>query len=117
MSKYKQTEVAGESYVRAMNTNIDHRLDQVPIVTFQEEKIVTLGNDVIHQYQGNLRVTVDNFDAEFPLVNPATGEDTGVMATAADVYAMLHSYYMFKATQRDTPQVAEEVVAEEVGGQ
>jgi hypothetical protein len=108
MTKYKQTEVLGESYVRAFNINIDHELGKHPSVKFQEEVVVAFDDTAVRQFKGELKVALVDFNEEFPVLNPTTGEEIGNVARVQDAYVLLHSYYIHKAKQRDGNSVHNE---------
>ena len=102
---YKQTDLAGTSWVRCRTVTINNPLsDAVPIAYFQEEKVVSVGGV-------NLKVDVGScakaFDpaATIALLDPATGEPTGETATHAELYSILFSLYMQTALERDASLV------------
>jgi hypothetical protein len=101
MTKYKQTEVLGESYVRSFNINIDHQLGKYPSVIFQEETVVEFNDTTVKQFKGELKVPLVDFNEEFPILDPVTDKYTDKKATVQDAYILLHSYYIYKAKQRD----------------
>lgn len=105
---YQESTVAGTSWVRANRIQIDNPLNSSAMVNFTEEKVVVLETgDVFKQYVGEIqeRVSQENMSTEFPLINPETGEDTGMKISYAGVYASLHSLYMHLATKRDAPNI------------
>ena len=113
MSDYQQTTVTGDSWVRARSVTINNPVIGTKMIAFQEEKALVAGEgDVLTRQLGGISetLTAENINTEFPVLNPETGEQVGT-ATYAQVYAMLHSTYIFLAKRRDdamaTPPVVE----------
>lgn len=103
MSNYQQTSVTGESWVRAHSVTISNPVIGTKMIAFQEEKALVAGEgDVLTRQLGGIAetLTAENINTEFPLLNPETGEQVGT-ATYAQVYAMLHSTYIYLAKRRD----------------
>lgn len=98
---YKQTTVVGTSYQRSHKGSFNNPIGGTPGIYFGEEKIINLGDEVIHQEAGGITKLMNNPLATFPLVNPETNEPTGTTASYLDVYVILHSLYIAAAKDRD----------------
>lgn len=106
MANYKETGLAGTSYVRANSVNIWNDENNKNI-TFQEEQVITLADgEVIRKPAGQVfsNFTAENASTAFPLLNPETGEPLvdGAQMTYEGVYAALYSLYLHLATERDS---------------
>ena len=101
MSNYKETSVAGTSWVRCSTVIIQNDLGETPTVVFAEQKIINLdGAQQVVQPMGSVRLGFDP-DATLPLVDPATNLPTGETVTHAQAYQILHSAYLQAAMARD----------------
>lgn len=103
MANYQETNVAGTSYVRCNKIDVDNK-DVYKAITFYEEQVVNLNDgDVIRRNIDKVgsQLTVDNAATTFPVLNPETGEDSGVTMTYQDVYVALYSLYLHMAKERD----------------
>lgn len=103
MANYKQTTVAGESWVRARCVVIANELGQTPVIDFREEKVTQLADgSVIKQHLDHLvkELPPESFETVFNVLDPVTGAVTGT-AKFQDVYILLHSLYYHFATERD----------------
>jgi len=107
MPDYKQTAINGTSWQRAWRVECENPLNGKREVIFHEEHVLNAGNRQVRTPVGGLRVqlTEDNALTSFQLLDPDTGEAVGT-ATYAQVYHMLHSFYMHSATQRDAQHLA-----------
>lgn len=107
--KYKQTEVSGETWVRASRIVIDNPLDQPKTISFVEDTCIQVPGKVMSEYNGVLQLQVDesNMQDAFPLINPFTGALAGTTITYGEVYAIIYSLYLNKAEERDQAMQAE----------
>lgn len=103
---YQQTEIAGDSWIRANRIIIENPYEGTPAATFMEERIINLPDNVITQSQGCIvePFLSENFEKTFPLLHPQTGESVG-LASYQDVYILLSSLYLSIAKQRDEKNV------------
>lgn len=114
MSKYKQTNMTGSSYVRANQITIYNQLDRSPSIVFTEEQILNIDQEEIHRAISNCQetLTVENALESFALLNSETGEPLGANATYADFATMLYSLYFYVAGKRDILESAQSNEAE-----
>ncbi|WP_330114932.1 hypothetical protein SA496_01300 [Pseudomonas sp. JS3066] len=107
MPDYKETDVAGTSWVRCgyLGINNPRPHSGEPSVTFVEEEVIALGGgrELINKL-GNLvePFTPENAAEAFDLVHPETGDVLGSM-TYQDLYVALASAYRHVALKRDAP--------------
>ncbi len=109
MPNYKESSVAGSSYVRAGSVFIDNGLINKSIA-FQEQEVMTLGDEVISKSLGLVasEFTAENQDTAFALLDPETNQQVdGQTMTFADVYNALYSLYLHLALERDAAAEAE----------
>lgn len=107
MSNYKSTQVSGESWVRSSKVLIDNPFQVTPMITFYEEKIISMGESEFAQKPlGSLHEVMTNPLQEYPLINPETGEDTGQTNSYYNLYIALHSLYLHLANRRDLEEAA-----------
>lgn len=99
MTNYKETTVAGQSWVRSHRVIIDNPLNGVPEINFLEEKVVDTGT-VVKTAISSLQEIMTNPAQTFNLYD-ANGVKTLNTATYADVYSMLRSLYLTLAAKRD----------------
>lgn len=102
MSNYRQSAVAGDSWVRAVRVVAENPSEGTPAISFIEERILNLSGQKITQSVGNVSepFTLENAMEQFNLLNPETGVVLGT-AVYQDVYVMLHSLYRHIAAKRD----------------
>lgn len=102
MADYKQTSIAGDSWVRSNRVVVENGRGGTPAITFAEERIINTASGEFAQNIGSVSepFTNDNAIESFNLLNPETGAVIG-SATYQEVYVMLHSLYMHIATKRD----------------
>ena len=108
MSKYKQTNITGESYVRANQITIHNQLGSAPNIVFTEEQVMNVGDEQIHRPVSNCSdsMSAENASEEFNLINPQTGDVIGT-STYQEFAVMLHSLYFHVAGKRDSQQEPE----------
>lgn len=118
MSKYRETTLAGSSYVRANQVIIRNEIDAKGI-TFQETEVINLDNgENISKSAGSLSetLTAENALTEFDLLNPETNAPTGATMSYQDLYAAVYSLYFKLALERDAYE-AEQLAAAEAAAQ
>lgn len=112
MPDYKESAVAGVQWHRFRRITIDNPRLGVPTVTCLEEQVLSVDGVEQRRDVGSLAFRFDPA-AEFPVLDPETGEPTGQTATGALVYALIYGYVMVEAAKRDAPQVGADVIIEE----
>lgn len=103
---YKQTTISGEAWVRTKRIVIENEFGTYPKVKFVEEKRVNLQDgSVMNQDNGSIEVesSPETMDLTIRIVDPATGKYIGKDMTYAEIYAAVHSAYLFFAKRRDNP--------------
>ena len=104
MSEYKENAVTGTKWQRANRISIINEHDRPVVISFQEEELVTIGDQTIKNPIPLLlekTLTQEDMSIEFNLMNPTTNEVTGSTMTYAELYAAMHSLYFHLATERD----------------
>lgn len=101
---YKESTVAGTSYVRSPSMRVQNEESNQGI-TFYEERVVVLddGERITTPY-GSLELPFlpENALTEFPVLDPNTGTPTGETRTYSQLAQDLYSLYIFAAQARDT---------------
>lgn len=100
MANYKESTVSGSVYTRAHRVIIDNRYQGTPSISFQEEEVLNVNGQIIHQQQGSLDENFTDPTTVFPMVDPTTGASLGD-ATYGQIYVLLHSLYLHLAARRD----------------
>jgi hypothetical protein len=102
MANYKETTIAGSSYIRAKNVHFTNGETEKNVI-FVEEQIINLDGETIRKDAGEVysEFTPDNAASDFSILNPETGEDSGQSMTFQDVYVALYSLYLHLANERD----------------
>lgn len=110
MANYKETNLAGVSWVRCKNITITNPIagavesgslkPLIPTAYFKEEKVISIDGiqntiDVGICYKSFNPTDVIN------LRNPETGELIGTTATHEELYVLLYSLYLQTAEERD----------------
>jgi len=108
MSKYKQINITGESYVRADQVVIKNPLGGNPTVTFTEEQIINVADDVIKRAVSNVSETLvfdgdnANITEEVQVINPITLQEVeGATMTYGEMKGVIYSLYYHLAKKRD----------------
>lgn len=103
-----ELDVTGSQYQRSYRIVIDNLLGEIPLISFQEEKVTTLATgEIINKHCGFLNLEYDpNFI--IPLKNPITNEpileEDGVTqktVTLEEAYVIVYSAYWEAAKNRD----------------
>ena len=99
---YKETTVAGTSWVRSNFVTVHNPLGGTGTIRFNEERVIVLGDRSISEPAGSVqeRLTEDKRSKVFDLKHPETLEVVG-QATYEQVYLLLHSLYLHLAAERD----------------
>lgn len=103
MANYQESNVTGTKYRRAYQVHVANGMTN-KVITFHEEDVINLSNDVIQQKAGSVSkpFTNDNANTSFSIVDPSTGNDSGQSMTYQDVYVALYSLYLHLAKERDS---------------
>lgn len=108
-TNYQETSIAGATWIRSKQVQINNPFGGVPSVVFLEERAITLADNTVLTVPcvpGFCEVMFDP-SAQIPLVNPWTGEPiTSVdnvqqYASHIEAYILLHSLYLMTAAARD----------------
>lgn len=100
MANYKETTTEGSSYVRCHTLVVHNPLGEQPMVHFQEEAVVTIGDRNFTTLSDGVRLPVVP-EAEIAVIDPATNLPTGEVVTHARLYQLLYSAYIQTALERD----------------
>lgn len=127
MPNYKESTVSGLEWQRAEAISIYNRHNETPVAHYAEEKIITVGERVLHERCGGIDLVFDPA-VTFPLYNPTTGDPlttteaeaifSSLLAgtgTHTQIQVLLYSLYITEATARDIREQedAEETPIEE----
>ena len=101
MPNYQQTTIAGDSWIRASRVVIENPLEQVPQITFSQERVINLPDTKFTQGLGTITkfLSSDVYSNEFTIVNPITGEPTDQAMQYQQVYAILHQLFLHLANE------------------
>lgn len=102
MPDYKPTPEAGHAWLQPSSIIVSNPRGE-PVLQFNEEEVTALGaGKALSRPYGPL---VAAYEAELaiPVLDPATGLETGQVTTLAAVLAGLHSAYVAIAKRRDAP--------------
>ena len=101
MPNYKQSSVtAGEAWTRAYQVVIENRLDQVPVIVFNEEIVVNTGTTKVSKHISSVGESFQDPTKTFELIHPETGANLGT-ASYQQLYVFLSSLYLHVAQNRD----------------
>ena len=90
--------VTGTSYLRSYRIELFNPLGGVPSTLFHQERLFTLDDGTpVAQPATDLRIDFDPSE-EVHILDPATGADTGVVMTQAQIFAGIFSVYVAAAT-------------------
>lgn len=85
MADYKESEVTGTKWTRAIKVVVENQLGEIPKIIIVEEDVVNINGQKIHQLAGNLMC---GFDSDNPL--------------HVEIYTNLNQLYTILRTARDT---------------
>lgn len=101
---YKKTSIGDViTYVRPFQTISNGPLNGPNSMTIFEEKIMVLPDESIERIPldtGEIQATISDPNESFDVVNPVTGEITGLM-TFAQLKIQMYSLYLHLAAARD----------------
>lgn len=104
LTKYSQSSITGESWVRAKRIVIDNPNDDSKMIRFIEEMLINIDGRIIAEDLGSLRmdITDEDMGKEITIIDPTTGEPTGQRITYQELYGILFSAYLEQAALRDS---------------
>lgn len=100
MPDYKEAQATAKKWQRCNFVTIENAHGRSPYITFAEESAINLDGNTYLQPNGSCRADYDA-TATFPILDPVTGEPTGVTATHDQIYQLLYSLYIHTALARD----------------
>lgn len=110
MANYKETNLAGVSWIRCRNITITNpiagsmepgnEIAAIPTAYFQEEKVISI-DGVQSTIDSGSCLRQFNPTEIINLRNPDTNELTGTTMTHAELYVILYSLYLQTAEARD----------------
>ena len=101
MADYKEQAVAGKQWTRCNLVLIDNTFNAAPSISFQEEQVTIVGEEIFKKNSGSINLTFDP-SRVIPLIDPATGNPTGATTTFGEIQVALWSLYMAEAVARDS---------------
>lgn len=105
MANYKETPFSGSTWIRAVSVRIENPYNDAPTITFDEENLYVIGDEIIHRpvlgtLNGSLKEHMGDPTMEFDIIDPQTDEFIR-KATYMEVYATVYSLYKTLALRRD----------------
>lgn len=107
MANYRETAATGTAWIRANQVVINNPYEAAPSISFGCEQIVLLGDKVITVPDPRYLVAGYRPVNEIPLLDPATGEPTGEIATHSQLYGILYSLFIKTALEQDAKEAAD----------
>lgn len=104
VANYNPSTASGVTWVRCNAVHIVNEYGKTPIIRFNEEKILTIGDEVVTKLSPSSAVVFDAENGVVPLVNPETNLPTGETVTHMQIYQILHSAYLQAAMARDAAE-------------
>lgn len=105
MADYKQSNVLGQKWSRFGRVVIDNPRGAAPSVLCVEQEVIALGESEVVRDVGNLNFPFDP-SLQFEIIDPISNTGTGQFANGGAAYALVYSYVMHMATERDRAAVA-----------
>lgn len=106
MANYQETTAEGTMWKRANSITIDNTYNQVPTILFAQEKLVTIGGDVVKHPTRACGAVFDPVNGVIELLDMTTNLPTGETLTHAKFSQILHSLYIATATAQDAEDAA-----------
>ena len=110
MANYKETDLAGVSWIRCRTVTIVNPMvgtidigtkqPSVPTAYFQEEKVISIDGSKTLVDIGSCQKKFNPSEV-INIRNPDTGELTGNTSSHGDLYKVLYSLYLQTALERD----------------
>lgn len=101
MAEYKEEVITGSKRTRAYRMIGDNPLDAYPSVTFLEEDVTTINGVTTKVNSGKFTREMTDPATEFPIIDPQTNLETGMVATFGQFYVLGYSLYLYLAQLRD----------------
>lgn len=104
---YNEQTVPGVPWKRAYRIIIDNTYGEQPRITFNEEAAVVVSDEIMTKPIGSVdEILISegesaNLTSTFTILDPTTGLATEQELTYAQLQAILYSFYIHKATERD----------------
>lgn len=98
---YQPTAISGEEFTRCYQIIIDNPHSGAAKASFQEERVLITAGAARRWPTGACSISYDEA-LEIPILDPATGAETGSTITMAALYGLLYSAYLYTAQARDT---------------
>lgn len=102
---YRETDVSGSEYTRCYQVVIDNPAGGLPRATFYEERVLFSAGQRARRWPSGQCELIYDSALVVPLLDPATGAQTGETATLGALYLSLYSAYLHAATARDIRNV------------
>lgn len=103
MSNYRQSQISGESWIRAKRVILENPLGGVPEAHFVEEKVISVDGETIKQAMPpTLSSKMTDPATSFPLLNPVDDTQVGTI-TYEYLYIAVYSLHRYLASLRDAP--------------
>lgn len=99
---YRETNSPGTAWRRCYEVQLLNPLDGLQCVRFAEQDVADVGGRVLTTPAHYIEKAFDPV-GQFDLLDPETGQPTGLTMTHAALYQALFSLYLQVATKRDTP--------------
>ena len=100
MADYKAQEITGTAWQRCYKVTVLNNRNSTPTITFDEQKVYLMPDREVVLNVDSCSATFDP-EGEIDVLNPETGESTGLKMTQAQLYAAVYSLYIATATARD----------------
>lgn len=103
MTNYKETTLSGSKWERVYKIEIDAPKDEQAVLRFGVQEVTN--TDGVLSFKNSRSVQANFVPGEtVPVLNPLNDEETGATISSEEVYAIVHSYVMFKMYQNDDQQ-------------
>lgn len=97
---YQEVTGSAEGWTRCRTVTVHNESGAVPYAEFVEEVVVKIGEQVYTKPGRTLKAYYQH-DAPIEIMNPLTGESTGVKITHAELYAAMATLYFSTAFMAD----------------
>jgi hypothetical protein len=100
VANYRQATIEGTTWTRAFKVVVNHPVQGGSSIEFHEEQAIQMLGNTTTTPSEVLTAAFDP-EAEIEVLDPSTGEPTGMTISEAYVYAALYSKYIAMAKTRD----------------
>lgn len=107
MPNYLQQNISSaQTYQRANKIIIENPLNDIPMVTYNEEMVYIFDGEVVLKNPcGSIDKILTNLEETFPIINPINDLPIPTTKNYKDVYVILYSVYRYlKTSLRDFPE-------------